>query len=279
VLRFTAVRGGVRFGSGIWTRDVSVCGEPQEERVMMLMTFVGANLVAQARGLAMWQGGAINGDLKTLTIWVAVAACGLVLQALVFIGFALGGYRAQKRLVEIVEEVRAKLIPVAERTHSLMEELGPKISNITANVEHISVLIKEKAEDFEPTIDAANLTIREANQTVRDANAKAHEQIVRVNGMITSALTATADVAEKIHNNIRVPVREVSAIVSGVKAALESLVSKTRGFGDGIKPNPGRTAPFGSGGYGARPASSIVRPPHSAGIEVVTTANDREIGI
>ncbi len=247
---------------------------------MMLMTFVGAlgTGTAQARGLAMLQGGAINGDLKTLTVWVAIAACALTFQALVFIGFVIGGMAVQKRLMVIVEEVRAKLIPLAEKSHTLIEELSPKISNITANVEHISLLIKEKAEDFEPTIDAANVTIKEANQTVRDANAKAHEQIVRVNGMITSALTATADVAGKIHHGIRVPVREVSAIVSGVKATLESLVHKTRGFGDGIKPNPARTT-YTSPGYGAKPASSVVRPPHSAGIEVVTTENDREIGI
>jgi hypothetical protein len=246
---------------------------------MMLMTVVGADVVAQARGLAMLQSGALTGDMKWLTIFAGVIAVALLLQSLVFMSFAIGGLKAQKRAMEIVEEIRGKLMPLAEKSHKLLEELGPKISNITANVEHISVLIKEKAEDFEPTIDAANVTIREANQTVRDANLKAHEQIVRVNGMITSALTATADVAETIHKGIRGPVREVAAVVSGIKATLESLVSKTRGFGDGIKPNPARTAPFNSGGYGAKPASSIVRPPHSAGIEVVTTENDREIGI
>lgn len=245
-----------------------------------MMTVVGADGFAHGRALAMLQSGALTGDMKWLTIFAGVIAGAMLLQALVFMSFAIGGLKVQKRLMEIVEEVRAKLMPLAEKSHNLLEELGPKISNITANVEHISLLVKEKAEDFEPTLDAANVTLKEANATVRDANAKAHAQIVRVNGMITSALTATADVAETIHNGIRGPVREVAAVVSGVKATLESLVSRTRGFGAGVKPNPGRTAtPYSSAGMGARPASSVVRPPHSAGIEVVITENDREIGI
>ena len=249
---------------------------------MMLMTWVGTVSVGaqQARGLAMWQGtDVLTGNLKWLTIWVAVAAIALTFQALVVIGIGIGAYIAQKKAMLVVDEVRAKAMPLVLKSHTLLEELSPKISNITANVEHLTLLIKEKAEDFEPTIDAANVTIREANQTVRDANVKAQEQIVRVNGMITSALTATADVAGKIHHGIRVPVREVSAIVSGVKATLESLISKTRGFGDGIKPKPVGKAPFSSSGYGARAASSVVRPPHSAGFEAVTSENDREIGI
>ncbi len=252
----------------------------------MLMTYVGGlgmGAVAQAHGLAMWQGtDVLTGNVKWLTIWVAVAALALTFQALVVIGIGIGAYLAQKKVMLIVEEVRAKAMPLVQRSQTLLEELSPKISNITANVEHISLLIKEKAEDFEPTIDAANVTIKEANQTVRDANAKAHEQIVRVNGMITSALTATSDMAEKIHHGIQVPVREVAAIVSGVKATVESLVHKTKGFGAGIKPNPARTrgaATVGADGLRSRPASSVVRPPHSAGIEVATTENERESGI
>ncbi|ADW68043.1 hypothetical protein [Granulicella tundricola] len=195
-----------------------------------------------AKRLAVWllQDSIDSGHTKLLEIFIGIAAFALLMQAIAVIVVAAAGYKAQKRAMEIVEEVRAKALPLIDKSHGLVEksqalmaDLTPKIQTITANVEQVSTIIKDKVVEFEPTVSAANAT-------VQDANAKTHQQIIRVNGMVTSALNATAELASTIHEGIRTPAREIAGVVSGLKAGIDSLISKTRGFGAGIKPNPVR---------------------------------------
>jgi hypothetical protein len=54
-----------------------------------------------------------------------------------------------------------------------------------------------------------------------------------VDGIVTSALNTTTDVAETIQRGIKVPLREVSGIINGVKAGLDVLVGRAKGFGSG----------------------------------------------
>ena len=241
---------------------------------MVAIAVVGVSGV-RVGSLAMWQAqDAINsGHTVLLEVFVGLVALAMVVQAIAVVGVALGAREAQKKIMAEVAEIKGKLLPLVEKSHGLVTELGPKIQNITANVEHISFVVREKVVEFEPTVAAANQTIKEANATVRDANAKTHAQIVRVNGMITSTLTATAAIGEKIHHGIRVPIREIEGIVGGVKAGLDSLLSKARGFGAGVRTEPVRPA-SARAGYGARPASSVVPPLQSSGLEVVSTVAD-----
>ncbi len=220
-------------------------------------------------GLAMWQApDAINsGHAIWLEVFVTVAAIALLAQAVVVVAIAIVALKAQKVITGHVLEIKTKAMPILEKSHALLTELTPKINSITANVEHISFVVREKVVEFEPTVSSVNTTVQEANATVRDANAKAHAQLIRVNGMVTSVLAATSDLGEKIHSGIKVPVREISGIVSGFKAGIDSLMSKGRGFGAGIRTEPFRTGAVKTE-YGARPASSVVRPPSSTGISV-----------
>ncbi len=236
----------------------------------MVMTVLAAGSGVRVESLAMWQQDAISsGHTVLLEVFVGLVALAMLVQAIAVVGVALGARKAQKDVLNEIAEIKAKILPLVEKSHGLVTELGPKIQNITANVEHISFVVREKVVEFEPTVSAANETIKEANATVRDANAKTHAQIVRVNGMITSTLTATAAIGEKIHHGIRVPIREIEGIVGGVKAGLDSLMSRARGFGGGIRTEPVRTGSRPAG-YEAHAASPVVPPPHSAGLEVVS---------
>jgi hypothetical protein len=194
--------------------------------------------VVSAKSLFVWDSpDAINsGHAIWLEIFVAVAAVALLMQAVAVIAVALAGYKAQKRAMQIIEEVRERSVPLMlksqlliEKSHELIGELTPKIQTITANIEQISTVIKDKVVEIEPTVSAANAT-------AQDANAKAHQQIIRVNGMITSALNATAEISDTIYQGIRTPAREIAGVISGVKAGLDSLLSKAKGFGAGIRP-------------------------------------------
>ena len=193
--------------------------------------------------LAMWQGMDLSGkDLHLLMIFTGVAAVMLAFQALVIIAVAIVGYKTQKDLLAFATEMKSKSMPLIGKAEVLIAQasattadLTPTIKNITtkidaiaANVEHLSGLVKDKVAEFGPTISAANVTVVEANETVREANRKTQEQIIRVNGMVTSVLDTVAEAGQSIRRGISIPQREAAGLVNGVKAAFSSFLSRPK---------------------------------------------------
>jgi len=157
---------------------------------------------------------------------------------------AIKGAQVQKSVMADVAELKAKVIPLADKAQALTvqiaavtTDLTPTIKNITtkvdvitSHVEYLSALAREKADEFAPTISAANDTVAEANETVRetvrDVNRKTQEQIARVNGMVSSVLDATAAVGNTIKRGIALPGRELGSLATGFKAAFDTLLGR-----------------------------------------------------
>ncbi|QHN04912.1 hypothetical protein FTO74_17240 [Granulicella sp. WH15] len=185
--------------------------------------------------LALWQADSINsGNSRLLMLFVGIAALALSAQALAFILMAVGAARTRTRITAIFEEVRTKALPVLEKSQGMLEELAPKFKEITENAHHISTVMRDKVDEFEPTLASANVTLRDANETLRDANVKTRAQVARVDGMVTSVLNATAEIAGTIHHGIRGPVREVAGLVSGLRAGLDTLIGRMQHLRSGV---------------------------------------------
>ena len=167
---------------------------------------------------------------QLLMVFVAIAAIALLTQAVVFVAMAVGAMKTQKRVTEILEEVRAVALPLLNKSHGLVDDLTPKVKEIVANVheisgnvEEISQVVKLKIHEVEPTITAMN-------ETVLDTNRKTKAQITKVDGMVTSTLNATAELGGILQNSIRTPVKEMAGILNGLKAGYDTLIRGARGF-------------------------------------------------
>jgi hypothetical protein len=178
-----------------------------------------------------------------LILFVGIAAIALAIQALILVGgiivVAILATRAQKELGGEVAKFRDQASQLMEKSHSLIVELTPQVRQITAkvdlvagHVEHLSALVREKADEISPTISAANQTVLEANErvrdtvrtahlTVQDANLKTRAQISRVDSIITGALNATVRLGVAIEHGIARPGREVAGVIAGLKAGAD----------------------------------------------------------
>lgn len=165
-----------------------------------------------------------SGNSKLLMIFIGIVAFSMLTQAIVFIVAAVLATKARNRVVMIVEEVRLKTIPLLDNTASMVKDLQPKIKVITENLVETSHVVRAKAAEFDATI-------ADVNRTILDVNHKTRAQADRVDNMVTSVLTSTADIAAKIEHGIKVPVREVTGLVNGLKAGLDVLIGRTKGFG------------------------------------------------
>ncbi len=218
----------------------------------MLMTLVAGDFASNTfSSLAVFQAqDSINsGNSKLLMIFIGIAALALLGQAVVVILVGIGLMKAQKEVMTHFIELKAKAMPLLSSSHALVTDITPqvkdishKVNTITAHVERLSAFAEQKAHEFSPTLSAANETVFHATETVAEANRRTRAQVSRVDGMVTSALNATARFGVAIEKGITVPGREVAGIVSGLKVGLETLMSGARAFGSG---GPvGRRAPY-----------------------------------
>ncbi len=170
--------------------------------------------------MAMWQGlqndSISAGNTKWLMFFVGLVAVSLLAQAVVVIIAAVGGAKALKRILAITEELHTKTTPILNTTEALIRETIPKVKIISDNLVETSHVVKAKAQEFDSTLT--------------DVNKKTKAQVARVDGMVSTALTATGALAEMIHQGIRTPVREAVGVVNGFKAAIDVLASKSKGF-------------------------------------------------
>jgi uncharacterized protein YoxC len=218
----------------------------------MLMTFVaGISSSKLITTLAVFQAqDSINsGNSKLLMFFIGIAAVALLAQAIVVVAVGLGLMKAQKEVMSHFIEIKSKAMPLIASSHGIVTDLTPtikeisrKVNTITTHVEGIAAMVEQKANEFSPTISAANQTVAHATETVAEANRKSREQIVRVDGMVTQALNATARFGVAIEKGITVPGREIAGIVSGLKAGLDTLLSGARVFGSGAP--IGRRTPY-----------------------------------
>jgi hypothetical protein len=160
-----------------------------------------------------------SGNTRLLMIFVAMVAIAMVAQAIALIVMAVGAGKARKRGLEIAEDLRDKVMPIIAGTHELIRDNSPKIKVISENFVEASHIVRSKAREFDVTAS--------------DLNSKTRAQAARVDGMVTSVLNTTAEITETIQRGIKIPVREVNGLVNGLKAGLDVLVGRAKGFGSG----------------------------------------------
>lgn len=171
--------------------------------------------------MAAWQGlqsdSISSGNTRLLMIFVGVVAVSMASQAIVVIFAAVAARKTQKRVLEIAEELRARATPIIEGAEDLVKETVPKIKVITENLLETSHVVRAKAQEFDSTLS--------------DANRRTKAQVARVDGMVTTALTATGVLAGMVYQGVKIPVTEALGVVNGFKAAIDVLLTKSNGSG------------------------------------------------
>ncbi len=170
--------------------------------------------------MAVWQGlqsdSISGGNTRLLMIFMGVVALATLTQAIVVIAVIVGAAKAQKRVQEIAEELRTRAMPILESSEVLIKETLPKIRTITDNLLEASEVIKAKAREFDTTLT--------------DVNVKTRSQVARVDGMVSTALTAAGALGAMLQEGIRKPLVEALGVVNGFKAGIDVLLSKSKGF-------------------------------------------------
>jgi methyl-accepting chemotaxis protein len=162
-----------------------------------------------------------SGNGKLLMVFIGLVAVAMVVQAIATIVLAVGAFKAMKGVSAAIEEVKVKTFPLIDSVkemghtaHKLLHETAPKVTIITDNLVQTSHVVKNSAQEFD--------------KTIRDANMRTQRQVARVDGMVSAALTTTAEIVETVNNGIRGPALKIAAIAAQAKNALEGILDKIK---------------------------------------------------
>ena len=180
-------------------------------------------------GLAMWlQDTDPSGIRHLVLLAIVVMAFAVAGISIILLVIGVKAMKTIKELGETAKEVKEKVMPlldevmvISKTSRELLQDAAPKVKIISENLVTASDTLAE-------TSKSARAVVAQFDITLTDVNVRTQRQVARVDGMVTAALTTTAEVAEAIGNGIRGPAQKIGAMLSQAKFAVEGVLAKIK---------------------------------------------------
>jgi ElaB/YqjD/DUF883 family membrane-anchored ribosome-binding protein len=150
-----------------------------------------------------------------LTIFVAVTAAAVVLQALILVGMYLAMRKSSAKIESLAEEVKTKVLPTAELAHEMITELRPKITTVLDNVSVSTTVLRNQMERMDATLT--------------DIIDRTRLQVIRADEFVNHTMDKLEETREAVQRTVVSPVRHISGLMHGVTAGVEAFFSRRRG--------------------------------------------------
>lgn len=149
-----------------------------------------------------------------LRVFVIIAAIAFVVQAVALFAIYMVARSFYREVAEIHGEVRRLLDPLATAVTDILRDAREPVRSMMGNVTEISLLLRERA--------------RQADVVLADLLDRCRAQISRADEVIANLAAAIESTAGVVQSKVMAPVREVSALVAGVRTGIEFLFSRRR---------------------------------------------------
>jgi ABC-type transporter Mla subunit MlaD len=123
-------------------------------------------------------------------------------------------FRAMKRLEERVGTVAEKAGPILDSAKAMVDDARPKIQDMIGRADEIIVSARDQMARLE-------LLVTEASDSAR-------LQIERIDLVVSDTMDRVQETTSAVQNTVLKPVREVNAVVSGLRAAITTLARGNR---------------------------------------------------
>lgn len=145
-----------------------------------------------------------------LVIAISLAALGLVVQALA----ALGMYRNIRRLREQVEPLIPEVREAVASARQTLASTQQKVEDLSAKASQL--------------LDSANRQLKEFEAVRTDFTERFRAQSERLELVLDDTMGRFQEISSTLHSGVMKPVREVSGLLAGVRAAFQTFLSGRR---------------------------------------------------
>ncbi len=143
--------------------------------------------------------------LVLLTIFVAIAAVALLIQACMLIGLFVTARRLQEKLLPMLPEVQA-ILAVVRRTSVSVEKHVEQIGTASSAI-----------------LDITKQQLARVDELLGDATTRAKVQMERAEMVLDDTMTRVQHTVSYVQSGVLRPVREVHGILAGIRTALAHL--------------------------------------------------------
>lgn len=143
--------------------------------------------------------------LILLTIFVALSAIAMLIQAGTLLGLFLVARTLQKKVMPIIPEVE-KIVGVAKRTTETVEKHIDKIGTSSNAI-----------------LDTAKQQLAKVDELLGDATTRAKVQMERAEMVLDDTFARVQDTVSFVQSGVVRPVREVYGVFAGIRTALGHL--------------------------------------------------------
>jgi len=152
---------------------------------------------------------------NSLVILIALIVGVLIAQTILMAFFVIAFRRWSTHLSLKVDALTASALPALQSMRDLIEESRNRFHSIGANLEEISALTKRQAVKIDGVMT--------------DVAARAQVQIVRLDGLVSDTIEKVERTTDVLQRGVVKPAREISALMTGVKATVDHLRKRRRG--------------------------------------------------
>jgi hypothetical protein len=150
----------------------------------------------------------MNADttLILLTIFVAITAISFAAQAL-----------AMMRLAQTTKEMKERVDAFLPKAEKLIQTAETTLTESKAQITEITVRANE-------ILQITQTQMARVDDLVADASMRAKVQMDRAETVLENTLTRVNDTVNTVHGTILRPIREITGVAAGVKAAVGHLL-------------------------------------------------------
>lgn len=151
-----------------------------------------------------------NLDQQTLLLaFIGVTAAAVLLQSFVLLALWLTVRKATRSFNEQIEDLRSSITPIVDQTRELVTFVKPRI--------------EELVEQFGTLAQNLQAQTADVQQSAQDILNRLQRQVIRIDAMCTSVLDTVDRAGSFVADTVSKPVRQLSGILSSVRAVVESL--------------------------------------------------------
>ena len=155
-----------------------------------------------------------GGVEDTIVLLASLVVAVLIAQTILLLVFVIAFRNWCNRTGTLVEQISRNVEPVLRASRELLVDGREKIASLTSNLNEISQLAKSQMV----RIDGF----------VKDTTERAQMQIVRLDHLVGDTMDRVEETTHAIQHGVLGPVREISAVVAGVRTTLEFLFNRHR---------------------------------------------------
>lgn len=144
-------------------------------------------------------------------VFVVVMTVSVVTQLGILISMFLSTRRVQQRVEKFLDN---DVQPMIGETRALLAEGRKVIINLQVMSDEATVFARTQAGRID--------------ELLSEAAGRARMQVVRVDDIVTDTLGRVERTTEQVHKTILAPLREIQAVLAGVRTAFEFLGGKRR---------------------------------------------------